>query len=82
MVKYLESIIIRKCFVIIILWHFHWLLYNIIISIDIEFRKFEELWISSDGKSPKGKYNITDSSLYLENIYLDRAERIEFGKRT
>lgn len=51
------------------------------IQIDIEFRKFEELWISSDGKSPKGKYNITNSSLYLENIYLDRAERIEFAKK-
>jgi hypothetical protein len=51
------------------------------IQIDIEFRKFEELWISSDGKSPKGNYNIVNSSLYLENIYLDRDERIEFAKK-
>jgi len=50
-------------------------------NLDIEFRKFDELWISSDGNPPNGSYNILNSSIYLENIYLDREERISFAKK-
>ena len=52
------------------------------ISIELELRPFNELWLSSDGNPPKGSYNIMKSILYTENIYLDREERIFFAQNT
>lgn len=50
------------------------------ITIEIELRPFNELWISSDGNPPKGNYNINKGILYTENVYLDREERLSFAQ--
>ena len=51
------------------------------ITLEIETRKFDELWISSDGNPPLGTYHIKKGILYTENIYLDREERLQFAQK-
>ena len=51
------------------------------ITLEIETRNFDELWISSNGEPPLGSYHIKKGILYTENIYLDREERLQFAQK-
>ena len=50
------------------------------IEIKLKLRKFDELYISSDGNAPSGTFKMKECRLCVEYIYLDADERKLFAK--
>ena len=50
------------------------------VEFKIKFKKFDDLWLSSNGNPPVGEYKISNFQISVEYVYLDTKERKLFAQ--